>query len=386
MINTLTLFVYSSCGYGHFCANHGDFHILLVIYVDDIHWFGLSGSSKCTPCSTGTYSSVAGASSCSACPADRQCLLGAAQPSAAASSDVDITKMAATRPSIKQSPIAAELASQADANTNLRTAVLGIGGALLVLFLALAIAAQKVDAVGLLVNCSTGNAEKSDEPAASENSTSTVSFSKASTPVADSIWVKLDLVFSSMHYVPPGGVKEVRQTAFGGMMTIVFLVAILALSAQLAVDNLTVVYTTSIIGETPPWDPHGTYRLTVRAHGIGLEACNKDALYFQDTTADWTSTGGTIGSAWSATGTGSSLEGGVADGSCTIVWTCRQCKLLRSAGTPAVVVLFAPSRAWATYIEYTIETPQLTSSATSGEASSLPVFTVQVSHRDFLLQ
>ncbi len=327
----------------------------------------------------GTFSSVAGASSCTVCPVGRQCLLGAAQPSAASSSDVDITKMAATRPSIKQSPIASELATQATANTNLRAAVLGTGGALLVLFLSLAIAAQKVDSVGLLVNCSTGNADMGDEPAANENSTSATSLSKSSTSVAESIWVKLDLVFSSMHYVPPGGVKEVRQTAFGGMMTIVFLVAILALSAQLAVDNLTVVYTTSIVGETPPWDPYGTYRVTARAHGIGLEACNKNVLYFQADITDWTSTGGTISSAWSATGTGSSLEGGVADGSCTVVWTCKKCQLLKSSGSAATVELAAPFRAWATYIEYTIETPQLTSSPTSGDASSLPVFAVQVS-------
>jgi hypothetical protein len=286
--------------------------------------------------------------------------------------------MASTRPSIKQSPIAAELANQATANTNLRAAVLGTGGALLVLFLALAIAAQKVDSVGLLVNCSKGDADMGDDHSANENSKSASSLSKASTPVADSIWVKLDLVFSSMHFVPPGGVKEVRQTAFGGMMTIVFLVAILALSAQLAVDNLTVVYTTSIVGETPPWDPYGTYRLTARAHGIGLEACNQNVLYFQAENTDWISSGGAIDLAWGATGTGSSLEGGVADGSCTVMWTCSRCKLLRSAASAASIVLSAPSRAWATYIEYTIETPQLTSSATSGEASNLPVFAVQV--------
>ncbi len=214
--------------------------------------------------------------------------------------------------------------------------------------------------------------------------TSTVVVSDGKTPTLsmDSIWVKLDVVFASMHYVPPGGVKEERHTAFGGMMTIVFLVAILALSAQLAVDNLSVVYTTSIVAELPAWDPRGTYRLTVRAHGIGLEACNSNVLTLQAfDAAEWTSNGGTVSSAWSATGTGSSLSGGLEDGACTVVWTCKDCTLLKETGNTANVILSAPSRAWATFVEYTIETPQLTSSATSGEASTLPVFTVQVCQR-----
>ncbi len=283
--------------------------------------------------------------------------------------------MAATRPSIKQSPIATELANLAAANTNLRAAVLGTGGALLVLFLGLAIAAQKVDSVGRLARCVSEQASDVDQ----ETTTVAVSDSKRPTLSMDSIWVKLDVVFSSMHYVPPGGVKEERQTAFGGMMTVVFLVAILALSAQLAVDNLSVVYSTSIVAELPAWDPRGTYRITVRAHGIGLEACNSNVLTLQAfAPSEWTSNGGTTSSAWSATGTGSSLDGGVADGACTVMWTCKDCTLLKETGSTANVILTAPWRAWATYIEYTIQTPQLTSSATSGEASDLPVFTVQV--------
>jgi hypothetical protein len=283
--------------------------------------------------------------------------------------------MAAIRPSIKQSPFKSELENQATANTTLRALVLGGGGVLLIFFLVFAIAAQKVDAVGRLVNCSSAEQE-SEAAAVSDESLK----SATRTPAADSsLWVKLDVVFSSLHFVPPGGVKEVRQTAFGGMMTIVFLVAILALSAQLAVDNLTVVYTTSIVGEMPAWDPVGTYRVTVRAHGIGVEACNSNVLTLQAfTPSDWTASGGVISSAWSATGTGSSLDGGVADGSCTVVWTCKKCMLVKSAATTSTVILSAPSRAWASYIEYTIEMPQLTSSATSGEASNLPVFAVQV--------
>jgi hypothetical protein len=335
----------------------------------------LAGSPKCTPCAVGTFSSIVGGSSCTACPAGRMCLLGAKQPSVAAA---DITAMAAIRPSIKQSPLEAELANQASASEKLRAAVLGTGGALLVIFFSLAIAAQKVDSVGRLANCSSatkGEAELQEAP------TAMASASKTSAPVTDSIWVKLDIVFSSMHYVPPGGVKEVRQTSFGGMMTIVFLVAILALSAQLAVDNLTVVYTTSIVGDLPAWDPFGTYRVTARAHGIGLEACNSNVLTLQGSPdSDWTSAGGNTSSAWSATGTSSSLEGGVTDGSCTVMWTCTKCKLVTAAGRPAMITLSAPNNlgAWATYIEYTIETPQLTSSATSGEASNLPVFALQV--------
>jgi hypothetical protein len=286
--------------------------------------------------------------------------------------------MAATRPSIKQSPIATELANLASSSTNLRAAVLGTGGALLVLFLGLAIAAQKVDSVGRLARCVSEQASDMGQ----ETSTVVVSDSKKPTSSTDSIWVKLDVVFSSMHYVPPGGVKEERHTAFGGMMTVVFLVAILALSAQLAVDNLTVVYTTSIVAELPAWDPRGTYRLTARAHGIGLQACNSNVLTLQAAdSAEWTASGGVISSAWSATGTGSSLDGGVADGACTVVWTCKDCTLLKETGSTANVVLNAPSRAWATFVEYTIETPQLTSSATSGEASNLPIFTIQVCKR-----
>jgi hypothetical protein len=282
--------------------------------------------------------------------------------------------MARLRPSVKQSPLETELANQAAASSTLRGAVLGTGGALLVAFLALAIAAQKVDSVGRLVNCmsefatSEGDAPTPDTPS-----------QKFKAPMAGSIWVQLDVVFSSMHYVPPGGVKEERQTAFGGMMTIVFLVAILALTAQLAVDNLTVVYTTSIVGEMPAWDPRGTYRLTVRAHGVGVEACNSNVLTLQaQDVTEWTGGGGAISSAWSASGTSSSLEGGAADGSCTVMWTCKQCTLVKSSAAGAVILLSAPSRAWATHVEYTIEMPQLTSSATSGEASNLPIFVAQV--------
>ncbi len=324
--------------------------------------------------------------SCTACPAGRQCLIGTTQPSAVSLSNVDITAMAAIRPFIKQSPIATELGNQASANTTLRAAVLGGGGTLIVLFLSFVIAAQKVDSVGRLVNCASDQPEGAESEAGTpETLTEAASVSKqpaVSVHVADSIWVKLDVVFSSLHFVPPGGVKEVRQTAFGGMMTVVFLVAILALSAQLAVDNLTVVYATSIVAELPAWDPHGTYRLTVRAHGIGLEACNSNVLTLRELdAADWTAAGGDVGtttSAWSATGTGSSLDGGVADGSCTVVWTCKQCTLVKSSAAAASVILSAPSRAWATHVEYTIETPKLTSSATSGEASTLPAFAVQV--------
>jgi hypothetical protein len=290
-------------------------------------------------------------------------------------SNLDITAMAAIRPSVTQSPILTEQANQSTASTNLRATVLGTGGALLVLFLTLAIAAQKVDSVGRFLNCMADNSQTD----ANSTSTSAESEFKMPKQMEGSIWVKLDVVFSSLHYVPPGGVKEVRKTAFGGMMTVVFLVAILALSAQLAVDNLTVVYTTSIVGQLPSWDPHGTYRVTARAHGIGLDSCNSSVLtLLAAPSTDWTSTGGTTSSAWSATGTSSSLDGGVADGSCTVVWTCNRCQLVKPSGSTANILLSAPTRAWATYVEYTIETPQLTSSATSGEASSLPVFAVQV--------
>jgi hypothetical protein len=357
-------------------------YVLNVILVVSMWNANRAGSSTCIPCAAGTYSSILGGLSCTACPAGRQCLFGATQPGAAASAEVDLTALAATRPSIKQSPMEAELANQANANTTLRALVLGGGGALVVLFLAFAIASQKVDAVGRLVNCSSdvGEVSNSETDAGTKAaSTAIAPVSKTPTPSDATIWVKLDVVFSSLHFVPPGGVKEVRQTAFGGMMTLVFLVAILALSAQLAVDNLTMVYTTSIVATLPAWDPRGTYRVTARAHGIGLEACNGNVLTLQafDPT-EWTASGGVISSAWSATGSSSSLVGGEADGSCTVVWTCKDCTLIKSSASTSTVILSAPSRAWATYVEYTIEMPQLTSSATSGEASSLPVFAVQV--------
>ena len=266
-----------------------------------------------------------------------------------------------------------ERANQATAYASLRLLVLGCGSILIVLFLVLAVAAQKIDCVGHMLNCCSEPAQTGGEDGSDKTSTTLTSGSKAAT---DSIWVKLDVVFSSLHFVPPGGVKEVRQTAFGGMMTIVFLVAVLALSAQLAVDNLTVVYTTSIVGEVPAWDPRGTYRLTVRAHGIGFETCNSSVMTITSSASDWTSVGGNITLAWSATGTDSSLDGGEADGSCTVMWTCKDCTHMRISESS--VTLSAPSRAWGTYVEYTIEVPQLTSSATSGEASSLPVFAVQV--------
>ena len=310
-------------------------------------------------------------------------MFGAAQPKAASTPVVDLPAMASIRPSIKQSPMATELNNQASSNTTLRAAVLGGGGALILLFLALAIAAQKVDSVGRLVNCSPEN-EDAGEAGFVIDASSALSLpgTKLHAPAADSIWVKLDVVFSSLHYVPPGGVKEVRQTAFGGMMTAVFFVAILSLGAQLSVDNLTVVYTTSIVGELPAWDPRGTYRITVRAHGIGIDSCNSNVLtLLESDPAEWSASGGSGGTvtvAWSASGTSSSLEGGEADGSCTVMWTCKDCVLVKSSASSVTVQLSAPSRAWATYIEYTIEMPQLTSSATSGPASSLPVFAVQV--------
>jgi hypothetical protein len=210
----------------------------------------------------------------------------------------------------------------------------------------MAVAAQKSDAVGRVVNCASG-----------------ASFS----------WVKFDLLFPQAHFCPMGGVVQRRQTSFGGLMTLVCMMTILVLAVQLAIDNLTPAFATSITSESPPWDPHGTFRLTAIVHGGGFVSCSTlrdSVLQIKSTASDW-GVGAMISTSWADAGP-------TGDGTCTITWQCVSCVFVSPrAGT---LSLIAPVRAWATFIEYTFDMPRLTTSAldANSDPDPLPVFRLEV--------
>ena len=149
-----------------------------------------------------------------------------------------------------------------------------------------------------------------------------------------------------------------RQTSFGGFMSVVCFAVIMVLAVSLGDENLSPAYVSSISTETPAWNPHGTFRLTVVVHGSGFEDCGapNSAIKIDHLPSDWE---GIVNSTWTS----------AVDGSCTIVWQCVQCMIVSPSTVP--LVLNASRSAWATYIEYTLDTPSFTSSAllTSGGAA-----------------
>jgi hypothetical protein len=253
--------------------------------------------------------------------------------------------LAARRPSIRQNPFEVEKEGNLATQRTTRTSVLSTGGVIIIGLLFMAVAAQKSDAVGRAVNCASS---------------------------ASLTWVKFDILFTTAHFCPIGGVVQRRQTSFGGLMTLVCMTAIVLLAVQLGIDNLTPAFATSITSEPPPWDPHGTFRLVATVHGGGIGSCSTlrdTVLQVKSTASDW-GVSALISTSWAD-------EGANGDGSCTITWQCASCAFVSPrAGTLSLV---APVRAWATYIEYAFDMPRMTSSALDANSVSdpLPVFRLE---------
>ena len=218
------------------------------------------------------------------------------------------------------------------------------GCVFIVLVFAIGVAGQKYDAVGRIINCSRQ---------------------------ACLNWVKLDLLFGLAHTVPDGGVVMNRSTSFGGVMSVVCLLAIGMLAANLGLDTLAPVYTTDITTEPPVFVPRGTFRLTVLVHGSCTDSlvdtvkpvCAVRLVELQP--RDWN--GAITSSCQSVSGV---------DGTCKVVWQCDACNF--NALDTSTIQLIAPLRAWATHVDYTIEMPKLIASANDpGTDSTLPPFTLK---------
>jgi hypothetical protein len=214
----------------------------------------------------------------------------------------------------------------------------------IVLVFAIGVAGQKYDSVGRVINCSRQ---------ASIN------------------WVKLDLLFGLAHTVPDGGVVMNRSTSFGGVMSVVCLLAVGMLAAQLGLDTLAPVYATDITTEPPVFVPRGTFRLTVLVHGSCTDSLVDTATpvcavrLVELNSREWT---GAITSKCTSVSS--------VDGTCKVVWECTACSF--NALARSTIRLIAPLRAWATHVDYTIEMPKLISSANDpGTDSVLPPFTLK---------
>ncbi len=280
-----------------------------------------ANASLCLLCSVGHYANAQNATACQVCPPGQSCLLGAFQPAPSS-----VSQLVTLPQRVTSDPFAIEVANDAARRTSFHANAYGYGSAVVLILLITAIAAQRVDSVGRLVNCAPGSPRG---------------------------WVSFDVIFPFRHAIPVGGIMQHRQTSFGGFMSLVCASVIVVLAVTLAVENISPAYVASISTETPPWNPHGTFRLTAVVHGSGFDtkcSAQDHAIAIVHSPSDWLSVD-SPNSTWTS----------AADGSCTIVWQCNQCMMVSPSTVP--LVLSAPFRAWATYIEYTLDTPALTMSA-----------------------
>jgi hypothetical protein len=239
-------------------------------------------------------------------------------------------------------------------------------------------------------------------------------------------WTSVDVLFSRAHQRPDGFALIAKKTSLGtrsrivvcvhhllhtslsfsgGFFTVACMLSILCLGVQLACEYYVVPpVAVAVTAEMPPFEPHGTYRLTVRAHGSGMTMCGKSnndsftapawmnyAQYNPDKQAtllsgfgnfqlmgvdrnlavalvpiaSQNSIGGSPSLAvtavpdWEVGPTGSYRiwTTAVSPSVCEAVWECTDCRLLRS-NTAFSFISFGWS--FVNYLEYKFESPSLT--------------------------
>jgi hypothetical protein len=242
---------------------------------------------------------------------------------------------------ITTNPFHSELAANSAYQKQLMIFVMGAGGAFVFVLLLIAILSQKSDIVGRLLNCR---------------------------PSSALTWVDLDVFFAKLHWTPSESTLPAlhRKTSFGGMMSVIVMFTIVLVSIQLGISNLTPTYTSSVSIESPQWQPHGSYSLSLKMYGSGLEVCNVNA---SAASIRWTM------SDWSGTAPVVQFNYNASDGSCIAMWRCDKCKLLSTTTTSLRVIV--SSNAFSTHAAYLLSSPSFTKSATeTGSAESQSLFSV----------
>jgi hypothetical protein len=245
-------------------------------------------------------------------------LFGAFRPSSA----TDLRRIADSIP-VTSNPFQNEIADTAAVQAQQTIFVLGGGGALIVLMLVLALASQKFDCMGTCLNCRHS---------------------------ASLTWVDLDIFFARSHWTPAESTlpAQHRKTSFGGMLSLILIVTVAIVSVQLGTSNLAPTYSTSISIETPQWQPHGDFSLSVTMFGSGLGVC-RSGVASSDISVQWTA------SDWSGPRPITQFVYNEFDGSCVATWTCKQCKLISTSTTSLRVVV--SSTAFSTHAQYVIKSP-----------------------------
>jgi hypothetical protein len=219
--------------------------------------------------------------------------------------------------------------------------VLGFGSACVVILLSVAIASQKYDSVGRLLNCRSG---------------STLT------------WVDMDFFFSEVHWTPADSTlpAQHRHTTFGGMVSMILIVTIVFVSIQLGTSNLSPTYSSSVSIEPPQWQPHGFYSLTVTIFGSGLQSCVGSGN--SDISIQW------VPSHWTGSLPITQLSYDPSDGSCLVSWTCNPCQLVTVNTSPLRIIV--SSNSFSTHAQYLLKTPPFTVSSTDSGSESQGPFSV----------
>jgi hypothetical protein len=162
-------------------------------------------------------------------------------------------------------------------------------------------------------------------------------------------WSSMDLFFASVHSVPDGEPLRSRRTMFGATMTLAALIAFAGAGVVLGFNSVQFPnYVTSVSPQPAPWQPSGTFELSAKVYGGGLDHCENTQ-------------GSGIGifaqpSEWSAAPTRISNRFNYTDGSCLVIWRCEgKCTML--ALETATLQLRSPTRSWASAVTFTVTTP-----------------------------
>lgn len=309
-------------------------------------------------CPLGTYTLLAGSvgvSSCLPCPPGSTCFLAGDRPIVTAF-PVPLRSTTILDP-LQQTQEQSNIAL-----SNITIAISIAGACLIALLLAVAVWAEKQERFEFLKSC--------------------------------------DILFAGSHFRPSGSLlAPVVPSILGGGVTAAAIVAIAFLSALLACQNYYIpTYVSTVTSVPPPFDPHGTFRMTADVVGNGFGACatanssfQYPASYFSSTNGQFIGSDSTawyappfigigyISAEWDLSATGAGISMLVANdgtsGACRMTWTCSKCRMVGASATLNVQAV--STWAFANYIQYKFETPLMTSSVSqSGEGSSSVPFTI----------
>jgi hypothetical protein len=149
--------------------------------------------------------------------------------------------------------------------------------------------------------------------------------------------------------VPDGQALIIRKTSFGATMTVATLVAFVGAGTVLGYNTVKFPnYVASVSPQPAPWQPSGTFELSISVYGGGLDACtsgpaNGFGIFAQS--ADWSVSPTRVPNQFNSI-----------DGSCRLIWRCEgRCSMLALVST--TLQLRSPSRSWASAVSFSITTP-----------------------------